>query len=67
MRASPAHTRLIGWFAIAAILLASLTLVFLLVSSSTQSPTIGAVSGVGAWVATKLVRAGVELHLGGAR
>lgn len=40
---------------------------FLLVTTSTQSPTLGAIAGVGAWVATKLVRAGVELHLGGAR
>lgn len=40
---------------------------FLLVATSTHSPTLGAIAGVGAWVATKLVRAGVELHLGGAR
>ena len=42
-------------------------LTFALVASTTQSPTLGAIAGVGAWVATKLVRAGVEIHLGGAR
>ena len=42
-------------------------LVFLAVSSATLSPTLGAIAGVGAWVATKLVRAGVEVRLGGAR
>lgn len=42
-------------------------LVFLLVSSSTLSVTLGAVAGTGAWVATKLVRAGVEAHLAGGR
>jgi hypothetical protein len=40
---------------------------FLLVATPTQSPTLGAIAGVGAWVATKLVRAGVELHLAGGR
>lgn len=42
-------------------------LTFTLVATTTQSPTLGAIAGVGAWVATKFVRAGVELHLGGAR